>query len=115
VIVLDDGAIDGDDEDAIAEARHVAKDLAKRRPAGGFVIHDSDSANRTGKATLRSLNAHIGEPARRGKGVQPDIELRLLGARLNRGTDLRRQCAKPQLELAKQRLATFFQAAFFLQ
>ena len=29
VVVLDDGAVEGDDEDAVAEARHVAEDFAQ--------------------------------------------------------------------------------------
>ena len=29
ILVLDDGTIEGDDEDAVAEARHIAEDLAK--------------------------------------------------------------------------------------
>src|SRR2546423_833185 len=39
VVVLDDGAVQGDDEDAVAEARHVAEDLAQAGPAAGCVAH----------------------------------------------------------------------------
>ena len=42
VIVLDDGPVEGDDEDAVAEPGDVAEDLTQAGPAGWFVAHRHD-------------------------------------------------------------------------
>ncbi len=39
IVVLDDGAVQRDDENAVAEARHVAQDLAQTGPAARCLAH----------------------------------------------------------------------------